>query len=308
MVEHEVRIPLEWSHGASVFVFGDIQGGQSGFQKEAWEEFENEFRRTPNAWALGLGDYDDWLRPSLRPALRAALGKDDSARAALDKMVQNENDKTIDAMQFLDGKLLGLHEGHHNWKMASGINTDQRIASALHATYLGFAALTRIALEIQRKKSKAGRGGAYVYNMLSTHGNANGKKVHSALSFLEGNYTAAFVCDHYIMGHGCKSGNETPFERHTARRNGPVGWSRSLPRVLVVGGFTRAYTNGWESDYVERAGMTPQPPGWAVIEFKLSQRQDHAIAKGVNPHAVGHATTTLDVNHFNRHPAQDYSV
>ena len=104
------------------------------------------------------------------------------------------------------------------------------------------------------------------------HGNANGRKVNTALSWLGDNFANSWIADIFCMGHGCKGGNMVPFERQAVRRDGPAGVIRSLPRVVVVGGFSRGYTDGWKSDYVERAGMTPQPLSWAVIKLRPTWR------------------------------------
>ena len=51
----------------TLFLFGDIQyDNQNGFAKEAWEQFKSDFKKTPNAWALGLGDYNDFVRPTIQ--------------------------------------------------------------------------------------------------------------------------------------------------------------------------------------------------------------------------------------------------
>lgn len=271
MIHHISRPTFDKKNGLDLFVFGDLQRKPTetglhkkndGFTEEAWQQFKLEWKASKNPWGLGLGDYDDWLRPSLRPLLNSALGKDDSARAVLDTMVLKSHDETIKSMQFMDKRLIGLHEGHHVHYLAGGTNTDQRLSSALHAPFLGFSATHRLIMDY-------GSGTCTrVVTMLSTHGNAGGRKVHSALAFLGDNFANAWIADIFAMGHGCKNGNMAPFERQAIRRDGAPGVIRSIPRLLVVGGFSRGWTDGWKSDYVERAGMTPQPLGWAVIRFR----------------------------------------
>ena len=289
--------------GFELWVAGDRQEGSPGYVREAWEEFEHQFRSSKRTKAfLGLGDYGDWLRPSLRPVLRGALGKDDSARRMMDKAILKEHDSIIDAMSFLKGYCLGLHEGHHNWTTLDGINLDQRLSSALEARFLGFAAGTRLALrptyggKVARNRKSGMIKNTYVVTMVSTHGNANGRKVPGALTWVENNLASAFVADLYVIGHGCKSGNDAPFERTVIRRSGPPGLSRSVPRILAVGGFCRGWTDGWKSDYVEQAGMSPQPLGWAVIRFQLKVGRDLAIAKG----CPGRGTKMLDIEVINK--------
>ncbi len=254
--------------GFELYFFGDRQEGSTGYVPEAWETFKQEFKSSKKKKAvIGLGDYGDWLRPSLQPILKGALGKDDSARGMLDKAILKEHDKIIDAHEFLKGYVIGLHEGHHNWTTLDGINLDQRLASALKTRFLGFAAGTRLVLNTAfGGKSKEQ---SYVATVFSTHGNANGRKVPGALSWVENNIANAKIYDIYAIGHGCKSGNEAPFERQECRRIGPPGEKKSVPRIIAVGGFCKGWTDGWKSDYVEKAGMSPQPLAWAKVTFRL---------------------------------------
>lgn len=299
MIHHITRLAIP-KEGLSLFVFGDLQKGSKGYRAEAWQEFKHQFRTAPGAkMALGLGDYGDFLRPSLRPAVESALKKDDSARALLDTAITTEHDGTIDNMAFLAGKLVGIHEGHHTWYLASGGNLDQRLAAALNAPYLGWTASTRLVLQSEQRARGEGCGGSWSYTIVSTHGNANGAKVGAAVNWMEGKLVAGFVADHYIMGHGCKSANFVPQERRVIRRTGTPGVDNQIPRCLIVGGFSQGYTNGWQSDYVERAGMVPQPIGWGIIRFKASASKAAALARGIgNPRSP-----MLDVEQVSVTPA-----
>lgn len=288
--------------GFELFFFGDRQEGAAGYCKESWEQFRHEFKRSRRTKAaIGLGDYGDWLRPSLRPIVRGALGKDDSARRMLDKSILREHDAIIKAHDFLEGYSIGMHEGHHNWTTLDGINLDQRLSSALKTRFLGFAASTRLVLRpVYRGKNtrsdRTGKNNSYVSTLFSTHGNAQGKKVPGALSWVENNIANSFVADMYVIGHGCKSGNDAPFERVEIKRIGNPGVKRSIPRIMAVGGFCRGWTDGWRSDYVEQAGMSPQPLGWGVIRFRLSQARENSIAAG----CPGRGTKTLEIEAVNR--------
>ncbi len=295
MVHHGTRIHLDPTHGATLFVFGDRQQGSAGYRAEAWQEFKHEFQTTKNAWAIGLGDYGDWLRPSMRSRLTDALAKDDSARAMMERDVLRGHDEIIKDMEFLKGKLIGLHEGHHLWEFAHGGNTDQRLASALKAPYLGWSAATRLTLHYGAPSEIKSQHN-FIHTIISTHGNANGRKVHSALAYLE-NYAQAWIADSYLMGHGCKSANHVPFKRSHVRREGPFGVNTQIPRCIVVGGFAEGFTDGWKSDYVERAGFQPQPLSYALLRFKRVQRQDEMIKNGLS---VERGTYTLRVEAVNR--------
>lgn len=289
-------------YGFELYFFGDRQEGARGYVPEAWEAFKDEFINSKRKKAaIGLGDYGDWLRPSLRPAVKGSLGKDDSARRMLDKAILKEHDKIIGAHEFLKGHLIGLCEGHHNWTTLDQINLDQRLATALNARFLGFAATVRLVLRsMYEGKVHRGKNGhcdtGRVATLFATHGNANGRKVSGALAWAENNLANSILADLYVIGHGCKSGNDAPNERTEIRRIGPPGVKRSVPRIMAVGGFCRGYTNGWESDYIERAGMSPQPLGWGKIIFRLVQRMPQQIAGGL----TGRKSRTMDISCINR--------
>lgn len=310
MIHHISPVQYDYTHGITIFVFGDLQwtdveseSGErtstDGFQKEAWAQFKHEFKSTKNAYALGLGDYGDWLRPSMRSRVQGALSGDDGARKQLDSSVKHTTDKLLKHLDFLEKKCIGIHSGHHEWEFSSGDNSTQRIAAALAAPYLGWIASTR--LSIVKPRNVAGKKDVYAYTIVSTHGNANARRVGGTATWLETNIVSAFGADQYIMGHGCKNLNFTPSERNDIRRNGPAGVRTTLPRCLVVGGFSKGYTDGWNTSYVERNGFSPQPLGWGKITLRLVQTKSGAKLIGSKARAVN-ATTTIDVDQQNRHP------
>lgn len=293
MIHHITKLVIPKA-GLSLFVFGDLQKGNKGFKDEAWQEFKHQFKRCPgNKVALGLGDYGDFLRPSIRPGLVASLGKDDSARSMMDSAILKKHDEIINAMSFLDRHMIGLHEGHHTWYLASGGNLDQRLASALHAPYLGWTASTRLVMT--REGYKDGQGGSFVYTIVSSHGNSNGAKVGAAVNWMQDKLVPSFIADQYCMGHGCKNANFTPQMRKVVRRVGNPGVDNQLPRCLIVGGFSEGYTNGWDSDYIERAGMVPQPIGWGMIRFNVTFIRGKSLARGVAARAASLVVEQLNV-------------
>lgn len=292
MIHHITRLKLPYE-GITIFAFGDLQWGVAGFNREAWEQFKTEAKSTPNAYFLGLGDYEDFLRPSMRGKLYGALGSDDSARQQVDDRVRKMQDDLLDLMQFMEGKCIGLHSGHHEYDFMDRSNSTQRIASALKAPYLGWQASTRLALQYAKKNTSS-----FTYTIMSCHGNANGRKVGGSVNWMENNITSGWDANHYIMGHSCKNANWTPLERRKIRVAGQPGFDRLLPRCLQVGGFHEGYTNGWESSYVERNGFLPQPMGWGVIRLKRAQVTRAKEAET----GKKHLTNYLAVEQLNRHP------
>jgi hypothetical protein len=259
MIDHEFKIQATYTKPATIFFFGDLQWGAPGFDNYAWEEFKREFKSTPNAWALGLGDYGDWLRPSMRAPLKASMTKDKSARVMMDDMIRRKQDDLINKMAFLEGKLIGLHQGHHCWEFASGDNSDMRICSALKTKYMGWMADTRLMFKGYREKD------TLALTMVSMHGTGNSRYTGTDSRWLDQNIVPAFDAEVYVKGHGCKADAWSPFERQIVKRKGAIGLARQKLYCLNVPGFSRGYTNGWDSSYVEQAGFQPQPLGWGIM-------------------------------------------
>lgn len=309
MIHHISPLGMKAKDGVTIFVGGDLQWTdeeddhgnankeKNGFQPWAWEQFEDAFKSTPGAVFLGLGDYGDWLRPSMRSRVQGAISGDDGARQQLDNMVSRSMDKLLKRLRFLEGKCIGIHSGHHEWEYASGTNSTQRIAAALKAPYLGWIASTRLTVHIDGAKKKDG----YAYTIVSTHGNANARRVGGTATWMETNIVSAFGADQYVMGHGCKNMNFTPGERIDIRRTGPAGVKTTYPRCLVVGGFSKGYTNGWETSYVEKNGFSPQPLGWGTINLKLRHRISSAERVGSKASTPG-GTPILEAEQQNHHP------
>lgn len=275
MIDHAFRIGIKHKDPATIFFFGDLQWGAKGFDDEAWERFKAEFKATPNAWAIGLGDYGDWLRPSMRAPLKAALSKDGSAGGMLDDHIRRRQDDLIDKMAFLEGRLIGLHQGHHCWEFASGDNSDMRICAALKTKFLGWMANTRLNFGLYDGSS------SQIMTMISMHGTGNSRYTGPDSRWLDQNIVPAFHAEIYAKGHGCKADAWSPFERHIVRRKGPLGMIRQKIYCLNVPGFSRGYTNGWESTYVEQAGFQPQPVGWGVLRVGLTTANAALAAKNM---------------------------
>lgn len=274
MVDHEFRMKIGYGNPVTIFFFGDLQWGNQGFSDEAWAEFKAEFKRTPNAWAVGLGDYGDWLRPSLRAPLKSSIAKDSSAGVMLDDMIRRRQDELLNKMAFLEGHLIGLHQGHHCWQFSSGDNSDMRICAALKTKFLGWMADTRLIFDMG-KTANDGRA----MTMISMHGTGSSRFTGTDSRWLDQNIVPAFQAEIYAKGHGCKADAWSPFERQIVRRHGPVGLLRQKIYCLNVPGFSRGYTNGWESGYVEQAGFQPQPLGWGVMRVAITQTKESGLER-----------------------------
>lgn len=272
------NVELVTSHKAplTIFVFGDLNAEENDpeFDDDVWQQFVDDFKSTPNARAVGLGDYGDWLRPTMRAKIQGALSGDSSARHMVDDMVRAGQEKLLKRLQFMKGKLLGLHDGHHQWEFADGTNSTQRLCAALKTPYLGWIASTRVSLDLYGSTNSC-------WTLVTTHGTGNSATPTADAGGFERTIVSSMVADAYARGHGCKSVSWLPFERFVVRRRGPAGVERQVPRAMIIGGFKKGYTNGWTTSYVEKAGMKSQARSYGKFVIKPNQRAGSAEEKGV---------------------------
>lgn len=300
-MKHQIqKLPITKKDGISIFCFGDLQEGSLGFSEQDWEWFIDEFKETPNAWALGLGDYQDWLRPSMRAKLQSSISGDTSAKKMLENVLINDQDRFIKKYMLpLEGKCIGLHLGHHDYELMGGGNLTMRLAGALKAPYLGWTASTRLSLRFQRQDGTE-RNHGHSYTIVSTHGSGGGRTAGSDIRSLN-EMVNSFICDQVVRGHSCKSISMTPVKRFHIRRQGPAGYDTQVPRMMNVGGFCESYTDGWNSTYAEKAGYMPQPLMWGVIRIKLVQSRALERRKGlIQDGQKSRKTTLLDIENVNR--------
>lgn len=283
-------ILLHSTHGAVLYLFGDEQRGSPGFgayksrtQKavgpgqDCFDEMVYQFQREPGRrYALHMGDAWDFIRPTMRARLEAPLVHDSSARGQVDDMVRRAQDADLKQYSPFEGRMIGVHEGHHSWKFGENVSTDQRLAAAMRARFLGWIGATRLRLKLEGARGD----NAYVKTLLSTHGQGGSRAAGSDAKYID-ELAKGFIADIYARGHSCKALVHPAMSRRAIRRSGPPGVDCSTPWYVNTPGMCEGYTDGWSSSYAERTGYIPQSLGWCVVRFKIVRRKEYAKARGL---------------------------
>jgi len=118
MVCLDIPVSIRFGKPMYIYFFGDMQFGAVGFCKEAWQEFQHESQQTENAYFVGVGDYGNFLRPSISMKIKESMQKAPAASLEFDDVVAPHYEKIGTMMEFMKGKILWLHDGHHNWKFS----------------------------------------------------------------------------------------------------------------------------------------------------------------------------------------------
>ena len=93
----ESRMTIQKGSHATLFIGGDFQFHSSGFKDAIFQDFKKDFLSSPNPYFIGLGDYGDFLRPSLRNRVAEVLTQDPDARKELDDIVTQDVHRMAEA-------------------------------------------------------------------------------------------------------------------------------------------------------------------------------------------------------------------
>jgi len=312
---HKLAMP-NWEDGVDVFIWGDEQEGSEAYRADAFAAFKADWKRSKNPYAIGIGDYRDFMRPSMGERIDSVLVRDKSLKKQLDDLVRPGVEKTAARLEFMKGRILGMHEGHHDYEFSSGMNGTQMLAEALKTTNLGWMASHRLSIDFPEKNNTDDKNRSYSVTGATSHGNASGRNTTSVAQSMEQSMKD-LVCNFKVQGHACRSASWSPHPYRTVRRNGPPGVNTLVCEHLLVGGFCDSYTDGWiskpieegvgerrkqiggrpASGYAERRNLTPQVVSWGIIRVHF--RANLAQAREIG---VSDRTRLLDIEAIRRCP------
>lgn len=241
--------------------FGDLQIGQHGFRKDLWQRWKADAIADKDSYVIGLGDYSDTFRPTIRARLNGVFADDPESGEQLDDMVAAQVQRLAVELTPLKGRIIGLLEGHHFHRYArTGTTSTQHLCDLLKCKYLGELAMIQLAV----KRAGSDRD---VIELFAAHGRGGSQFSHGDMANLERNIMPFWDADIYLRGHSTKvytAPGSDLYQLHR-KQNGELV-IRKKHRILVnTGGFMDGYLEG-SSSYVERANMAPAALGWATIE------------------------------------------
>lgn len=250
--------------------FGDIQFGSKGFDNFLWERYVKEVVEDEDGFTIGMGDYTDLFRPTIRGRLRGIVCDDDDASENFDDLHRKHMEivakKLVPVVKAGRG-CLGLVDGHHFYTYSdTRMTSTQYLCNMLQADtgkkvpYLGEMSAF-IAMKFLH--SKTGNTNLVIHTQ---HGEGGAQYIGTDMAKLERRTAPSFQADLYLRGHSTKlyAGG------HDILMPSPKGSGVIHRSVLLVntGGFMRAY-DGLRASYVEKKMMPPARLGWATVHIKF---------------------------------------
>jgi len=263
---YEYRIPrVTINQPFHLIPFGDIHRSAPLCHEEKWKEFIAWAKPMPDAYFLGMGDYDDLVSTSERAGLIGAR-LHDSTMQTIESTFKKYTDRLVSELSFMKGRIIGLLEGNHFGVFQNGTTTTQRMCEALECKYLGCSAFIRLVAD-------TGKNHTVSIDIWAHHGMGAARLVGGSLNRVQQMAEAA-EADIYLMGHDHKKSIATTNRlRLGLSRAGDVKLSHRKALLARTGSFLRGYVPGANS-YVADRMLNPTDLG--VVKIELTPKRERA--------------------------------
>ena len=256
----EYVIPMK---SRSEFIYlcpiGDIHDGTPNFDEKKFLDTIEWIRKTPNAYALGMGDYAEFINYS---------DKRFDPHGILPRYMNNLGNLAMEQCRWIVKKftpirerIIGLIGGNHEQAILERYHFDPMayICGQLIVPNLQYSALIRLKFVVREHNSR-------FVTIWAHHGHGTGRTTGSAINNLK-KKSEDFDADIYLMGHVHKSINEIAPKLHLQGFGNDIRIAEGVKLYAITGTFYKAYEKG-QSSYSEKAGYSPTPTGITKIRIE----------------------------------------
>lgn len=238
-----------------------------GFRKDLWDRWKKETISDKESYVIGMGDYTDSFRPTIRKILQGSIASiDPESYEQIDYPIMAQMQKLAEEFKPFKHRIIGLLEGHHYHKFISGMTSTQYLCQLLGVKYLDFFAGIQLIVKRCKKDSSS-------VDIIATHGCGGAQHQHSDISKMERGLIPSYDVDIILRGHSTKVSTVfgPPLFGLSRNTGKDIHLNRRQRLMVNTGGFMEGYTPGRPSGYVEQTNLTPCALGWPVIEIKNKQ-------------------------------------
>jgi len=212
-----------------------------------------------------MGDPNDFASWKERKILSShASDLHETTTAKLGNIAEQDTNSFIREVIFMKNKTIGVITGNHKWDFTNKTNSDQRIATALNAKYLGDLAYIRIVLMQE--------GRVVNLDIVAHHGKAGGKTAGNTINQVDDLRRIFPIADIYLMGHDHKRGvwPESTLIVQTNHKNGQIVIKQKRQLLCRTGSFMRGYVDNHDS-YVADRLLRPCELGTIKLETRVKR-------------------------------------
>ena len=247
-----------------LYPIGDSQIGAQGSRPDKLRKHTRSALLKGNPRFVGVGDPIDLVSPSNREML-ASMPLYDSPLDAIEAAGAMASNKFLAAVKGTEGKWAACVEGHHYISYRDGLTSDQKIATALGAQFMGTSGMLH--LRFKRHKGVS----SIVCRVWLHHGEGSGAMLSAPMNKLE-RFMDGVDADIYIIGHYTRQ-IMAPKPRLFTSNDTPPKWKSRTRWMICAGGWYEGYQAGsmWgnrpRGTYVERKMLSPVTMGAPYIKI-----------------------------------------
>ena len=271
----------------TIIPFGCVHRDDPGFRESLWRQCVDEIASTSNCYAVGLGDYANFLRTTARTYLKAYVADDNSFRE-LDSMVKGEAIRFYETyLKRIKDKLLGLAEGNHYHEFQNQTTDTQLLCDLAQVPYLDKPCFMRLAVKMKASGERETKT-LKVFKVLIHHGDWSGgnSRIGGDVNAAE-NKALGFDFDIYIFSH-----THRLWGMHIPSLTIPTMGALKVierPRVFIRSGcFMTGYDEKCQKSYAHKKLLPPTELGYCRLgiqfyrEYERERREESKARIGVN--------------------------
>lgn len=259
LLDYHIIVPTEHTT-VSLFPFACVHKDNEGHSQAAWQEYLSEVKQTPHGYAIGLGDYYDWLRTHAREYLSHYPHDSDSFNS-LDRYRMEQAEKFAKELEPIKDRLIGLSLGNHHHLFQDGTNDTQAMCRLLKVPYLEKASFIRLYISTPKRPAHS------ILKILAHHGDGVGGGGITAGGDVNTLHkkSSDFQFDILLLAHNHRKwGDKQPLLTVSDR-----GKARLVEKQIAyvrAGCFTRGYVEGCTT-YAESKLMKPCDIGYVRLDI-----------------------------------------
>jgi hypothetical protein len=222
-----------------------------------------------------MGDYGDFCSTSERAIIKNSKLHDTTIRT-LDDVASTRLKKRIKQFEFMKGRVIGVHNGNHDWHFTTGEYegryASEVLAESLQAKHIGY-----VAYSVIQMKNVIGDNCGMKMDIVSCHGKGGGKRIGAGFNTIEDMSYIFEGADIYAQGHNHQLGG-IPSARLTVdlcAKTGKLIYKEKVISFIRTGSAMQGYKPG-DRTYVSDSLMKPCALGFpiSVIEFSRKKAKD----------------------------------
>ena len=181
-----------------LWFWGDVHRDAKSCDMERWKGFLSKANKEDvgKTWYMGMGDEHDFASDrEQKKLLKEGYALHNDTMDNIHELVEKRNRKFAGEIKQMNGKLLGLIDGNHNWRFPNGVTASEDLSNRMGCEHLGW--LCYYTLNIRFKNTSKN----HTIDIVACHGKGGGKRAGASINQVEDLKSIFPLADIYVMAH-----------------------------------------------------------------------------------------------------------